>query len=143
MLLDHFLQLFASRFGKKLSGFSDKVRGILLNYHYPGNVRELKNIVEYAVNICQEDKIRPEHLPAYLTDSLWRAEPEPGMEAALPEPEAGPATSGPSRNWTEIERQMIVDALVRARGRRSRAADLLGWGRSTLWRKMKQHGLDE
>jgi transcriptional regulator of acetoin/glycerol metabolism len=41
-----------------------------------------------------------------------------------------------------MERQMIMDALVRAGGRKSKAADILGWGRSTLWRKMKKHNLD-
>jgi DNA-binding NtrC family response regulator len=44
-------------------------------------------------------------------------------------------------SWEEVERRMILDALVQARGRRSRAAELLGWGRSTLWRKMKRYGI--
>ncbi len=49
---------------------------------------------------------------------------------------------GPSTSWNEIERKMIMDALIRAKGRRNTAAQILGWGRSTLWRKMKLHGLD-
>ena len=44
-------------------------------------------------------------------------------------------------NWAALERNMILEAMVQAKGRRSKAADLLGWGRSTLWRKMKQYGL--
>ena len=45
-------------------------------------------------------------------------------------------------NWEAAERELIMDALVQAKGRRGRAADILGWGRSTLWRKMKRHGID-
>ncbi|MEG6552097.1 helix-turn-helix domain-containing protein, partial [Desulfocurvibacter africanus] len=46
-------------------------------------------------------------------------------------------------SWPDVERRMILDALVRAGGRRSKAAEILGWGRSTLWRKMKSYGMDE
>jgi transcriptional regulator of acetoin/glycerol metabolism len=44
--------------------------------------------------------------------------------------------------WSSVEKKMIMDALVTARGKRTKAAALLGWGRSTLWRKMKQYGID-
>jgi transcriptional regulator of acetoin/glycerol metabolism len=44
-------------------------------------------------------------------------------------------------NWREMERRMISEALLKSRGNRTKAARLLGWGRSTLWRKMKQHKL--
>ncbi len=44
-------------------------------------------------------------------------------------------------NWAEAEQQMILDAMVKARGKRTEAAKLLGWGRSTLWRKMKRYGI--
>jgi len=143
LIMDHFLALFSSRFGKKIKGLSADVRRILLAYPYPGNVRELKNVIEYAINICQEDQITEDHMPAYLLDY------DPGGLAAETMGESGDAIMlsprrdrTPGRNWTAIERQLIIDALVQARGRRSKAASILGWARSTLWRKMKLYGLE-
>ena len=72
MLLDHFLREFNSRFKKKIKSFSTNAHKILLDYYYPGNVRELRNIVEYAVNICDGDQIRPQFLPAYITEPRAR-----------------------------------------------------------------------
>jgi transcriptional regulator with PAS, ATPase and Fis domain len=144
LLLDHFLHIFAGQFKKSINGFSPGALKILIDYAYPGNVRELKNIVEYAVNVCEGGQILMKNLPSYLTD---RGHPE-----RLPHPEAHVETSVSSslesggaegdETWISVERRMIMDALVKAKGRRTRAADILGWARSTLWRKMKQHGLD-
>ena len=53
--------------------------------------------------------------------------------------ETSPSING--QNWTQIEREMILQALRRTGGRKNRAAEALGWARSTLWRKMKQHGI--
>jgi two-component system response regulator AtoC len=142
MLMDHFLQTFSPRFKKKVTEVSEEAKHILLDYPYPGNVRELRNIVEYAVNVCDGSRIQPEHLPAYILEY----EPqEPEINAV---PESGltsfsfrPADGSPDLKWVETERKMIMDAMVKAQGRRGEAARILGWGRSTLWRKMKRHGL--
>jgi len=143
LLMDHFLAAFSLRFQKRVRDFSQEVRRILQTYPYPGNVRELRNIVEYAANICQEEVIRPEHLPVYIFEAPASPEkallqPEETFPSSLSE--VGSGTSG--MNWSEIERRLIVEALVRSKGRKSRAAEILGWGRSTLWRKMKQYELD-
>jgi PAS domain S-box-containing protein len=145
MLLDHFLYELNSRFGKKITGFSKKALEILKDYPYPGNVRELQNIIEYAVNICQERQVLPQHLPSYLTESpAWTLETIPNTERAS----SGKASNfepldsdDNERTWAAAERRMIMDALVKAGGRRSRASEFMGWGRSTLWRKMKQYGI--
>jgi PAS domain S-box-containing protein len=138
LLMDHFLQVFASRFGKKIKGFAENVRMRMLAYPFPGNVRELKNIIEYAANVCLEDQITPEHLPTYLLES------SPAPPAADLSYETGdlPSEQAQPKDWLTIERQLIVDALIKAKGRRGRAASILGWARSTLWRKMKQYDLD-
>jgi len=140
LLMGHFLGLFAGRFSKKIKGFSEEARQILTRYPFPGNVRELRNAIEYAVNICQDDRIRPEHLPAYLTAPQPAASPprddEPGPSSKL----ATRYTTSEA-NWADIERQMIIEALVQAKGKKHKAASALGWGRSTLWRKINQHGL--
>jgi len=142
LLLDHFLHNLSSQFKKPIKGFSAKSLRILQNYSYPGNVRELRNIVEYALNICQEDQIQPRHLPAYLTEAR-AAQLTPGAErsqADLPDPSPISLDNKETAlNWEAMERKMIMEALLKARGRRNQAAKILGWGRSTLWRKMKQY----
>ncbi len=145
LLLDHFLNRFAEKFNKPIEGCAKSALTMLMQYDYPGNVRELRNIVEYAVNVCGDSRIHPNHLPAYLSEE------RPDI------PDAAPSSSdnGPPRRfvsglqggasdktWADVERRMILDALVQAGGKRTRAAEILGWGRSTLWRKMKQHGID-
>ncbi len=148
LLLDHFLRLFADRFSKEIKGYSDKAHDLLLTYAYPGNVRELRNIVEYTVNICRAEEIAPDHLPVYMLEkkdfsSLERA-PQTLLSQPMaldPAPDAAPY-EGQEMNWPAIERQMILKALVQAKGKRSKASEILGWGRSTLWRKMKLHGID-
>ncbi len=143
LLLDHFLNALTKGIKKPVKGFSPKALRILLNYVYPGNVRELKNIAEYALNVCQEELIAPGHLPAYLTEASTlevrletpRENVPPGSPAVMDAPQA-------SLDWNDMERRMIVEALVRTSGRRSKAAEILGWGRSTLWRKMNHHGLN-
>jgi len=60
----------------------------------------------------------------------------------LEAPNARPAERAAYLSWAEAEQQMILDAMVKARGKRIDAAKLLGWGRSTLWRKMKRYGID-
>lgn len=146
LILDHFMNIFTSRFRKNIKGLSKTALKILLRYAFPGNVRELRNIVEYAVNICPNGQIQPEHLPAYITDTETYND--------LPAHAVG-ETSGWSapliesgkkhieqKTWASLERDIIMEALVKAKGRRNKAADILGWGRSTLWRKMKHYGID-
>ena len=114
----------------------------MLNYSYPGNVRELRNIIEYAAGICPVDTIGMEHLPGYLveeTDS-WGETPPESRGPHLADHSLRNQTEG--RSWADIERQLIIDTLLKAHGHKSKAAETLGWGRTTLWRKMKQYGLE-
>jgi transcriptional regulator with PAS, ATPase and Fis domain len=147
LLLDHFLHTFSEQFNKPIKGFSKKALDILLAYSYPGNVRELRNIVEYAVNICSRERVEPEALPSYILEAPAAEEAPPesaGREAERRAAEGG-ETSGfvaGDESWAATERRMILEALVKAKGKRSEAAALLGWGRSTLWRKMKQYNID-
>ena len=148
LLMNHFLQYFVKKFNKRITGFSYDSIPIMLNYPYPGNVRELRNIVEFAVNLCQDEVIHHEHLPSYLhepviTDQLV---PSDGMvsslDVAIPllkRESLNKATS--PFNWEKVERQMIVGALEQSRGNRTGAARLLGWGRATFYRKMKKYNL--
>jgi PAS domain S-box-containing protein len=145
LLMDHFLHLFNRRFGKKIVKFSEAARSCLVHYPYPGNVRELRNIVEFAVNLCEGEHIDLEHLPIYLKNNnapkpsskqFVEAEPPRIVEHKVPV-----YAVDPGLDWSETERRMIMDAMVRAKGNRAETAKLLGWGRSTLWRKLKHHGI--
>ena len=150
LLMEYFLNQFSKQFQKKISGFAPKAIEILARYPYPGNVRELMNIVEYAANVCHQGSVQPEHLPDYLMDP-WEDTPSVGFSTRAAEttgvssPEKvrmGEGLATQKLDWREMERRMISEALLQTRGNRTKASKLLGWGRSTLWRKMKQHNLD-
>jgi PAS domain S-box-containing protein len=142
MLINHFLQTFSPRFKKKVTEVHEDARQILLNYPYPGNVRELRNIIEYAVNICDGNTILPEHLPTYILEYSPEENGAPEARRLVPDsPVAQRPVESPGMSWAETERKMIMEAMVKAQGRRAEAAKILGWGRSTLWRKLKRYGL--
>ncbi len=147
LLLDHFLRLFIAKLSREITGFTRKTIDKLNRYHYPGNVRELRNIVEYAVTICQEEKIGTKDLPQYLIKPTKSPQATPAniVSSSLsplspPAPPEQPAEAG-TGGWAEVEKGKIMDALLKAGGNRSQAADLLGWGRTTLWRKIKKYRL--
>jgi PAS domain S-box-containing protein len=151
LLLDHYYREFRSVLNKNIKGFSSDCLNILSSYHYPGNVRELRNIVEYAVNVCPNETIRPEHLPKSIL-----APPEPSAEYiahqelaerdSLDRTTVSPDDISPSIRpvpaWGDIERSLIMKALTKTGGNRTKAAEALGWSRSKLWRKIKHHALE-
>jgi transcriptional regulator with PAS, ATPase and Fis domain len=146
-LLDHFLREFASRLNKKITGFTSRSLDALTAYSYPGNIRELRNIVEYCANICPGDRIRSQHLPKYLL-SAPQAENNAAPEADAPQiPEPMPPVAShedstrSESDWLSVEREMVLNALIKSHGNRSKAAKELGWGRTTLWRKLNIHRL--
>ncbi|MCP4722216.1 MAG: sigma-54-dependent Fis family transcriptional regulator, partial [Desulfobacteraceae bacterium] len=153
LLLDYFFNHYNRQLGKKINGFSSSAMARLLSYDYEGNIRELKNIVEYAVNVANGQVIEPENLPSYLFDPITNthtpttfAQPTDlandahrAYEKNIPETEA----IQPDETWSSVQRGMILDALRQANGKKKEAARLLGWGRSTLWRKIKQHKIDQ
>ena len=136
LLAEHFLHQFAvrTRPAKQVRGFTAAAMRLLENYSWPGNIRELENIIERAVALALPDDrmISPELLPASLVDSLFLQ---------------GETTSGREQdNLSEAvahtERRMILAALERHTGNRTRAAKSLGITRPTLILKMKKHKID-
>ena len=69
-LLAHFLGIFSAKFRKDVTGFTPRARKLLLAHDYPGNVRELRNVVEYAVMVCPKASITPASLPGHLLEQL-------------------------------------------------------------------------
>jgi len=147
LLIDHFLQMFSSGGQKGGKKISQEAMRLLLRYRYPGNVRELRNVIEYAVNISRGGVVEPEHLPPQVAAqesplSPSRASVMPAGEGADDAPgELKPQVPENAKSWREIEKKKILAALVQAGGSRGGAAKALGWGRTTLWRKIKEYGL--
>lgn len=145
LLADYFLSTLSNQLGKKKPALSRRAIQCLMSYNYPGNVRELRNIVEYAINVCEEEIISTKHLPFYLIEEgqipgmVGLQAPASRFAGAVLENDPAPRNSPSS--WPETEKQMILEALVEAGGRKNKAAAALGWSRSTLWRKIKQHGI--
>ncbi|MEX2582542.1 MAG: sigma-54 dependent transcriptional regulator [Gemmatimonadota bacterium] len=120
---------------RRIGGFSDETIEVLSAYDWPGNVRELMAAIEYACIVCDGNRILPCHLPEDVRD------PDPDAAAA-----AGPTTFDAARRYQapdpDQEKTAILKALDEANGNRTRAAAILGMGRTTLWQKLKAYGLE-
>jgi len=122
LLVDIALDRFNQRYGKKIRGFSSEALQLLFNHSYPGNVRELLNIIEQTVILCRTSEIGVEQLPAFFDSG---AKPE--------QKESSP--------HGQLSRETIADLLARHKGNRSQVARELGVDRTTLWRWMKRFNL--
>lgn len=121
---------------RRIAGVSQETLELLETYDWPGNVRELMTAIEHACIVCDGNFILPCHLPPEILDRDATA------DAAGPE-ERG---EGPKRYQApdpEAEREAIRRALQEADGNRTRAAAVLGMGRTTLWQKLKAYGLED
>jgi len=125
LLVEHFIRQSSARQGKRVDRISEEAMAVLMDYDFPGNVRELQNAVEHAMVLCHGPWIEVDHLPRELLDS------------AQSEAETG-APLGPLE---EAEAATIVDELRRHNGHRGKTAASLGVDKTTLWRKMKKFGI--
>ena len=130
LLVEFLLKKFASRLSKPLSTVSREAMDALLKYDYPGNVRELENILERAIILCRHEAIYLEDLPLHLRPPVSEAVETAGTPpASLPEV------------LDAVERQMILRALERHGGVQTRAAAELGISERVLRYKLQKHGL--
>ncbi len=129
ILIRHVLRRLCTTSDNRLPRISEEAMELLLKFHYPGNVRELENILEHALIICKDDVIRSKHLPDYIQHHHAPSEPEPF---------SSPATGNGIDN---VEKQHILKVLHQNSWHRSKAAQVLKMDRTTLWRKMKRHGI--
>lgn len=130
LLAQHFLEEVCQETGKRVAGFSDEALALLQRYRWPGNVRQLQNVVERAVLLGKGESIGMDDLPSELTADA-PVFVQPRGEQTLKEALAIP------------ERQIIRDALERHDWNRNETADALGINRTTLYKKMKRLQLDE
>jgi PAS domain S-box-containing protein len=131
LLMDHFLQKFNRLEGKEIQGFSPEATAALMVYDFPGNVRELENIVEYATVVCRDSLIRLEHLP----DGFRKDRPGDAAEAPAPA-----ASKGAS--WERVERRFVEESLRQNNWSRTLTAREMGVHPTTLWRKMRRLGIE-
>jgi len=129
LLISHILRHLSATHDNRRVGLSEEALEILLNYDYPGNVRELENVLEHALIICTDDILQQSHLPDYIHTRL----------ASLPPHRLPAANFAP--DVENDDRQQIIQCLHRHQGNRNKTALALGINRSTLWRKMKRYGI--
>ncbi|MCB2229770.1 sigma 54-interacting transcriptional regulator [bacterium] len=123
LLVDHFLSHFSSLKRKTITDISPAALVALMDHDYPGNVRELQNIIEHAFVLCRASMIGTEHLPEYLRPA-----------------DAAPQADAPT--LAQLEAQVILSVLRKHNGNRTAAAAELGMHKTTLWRKMKRLGIE-
>ncbi len=124
LLIDMALQRFNALYSKRIKSVSADLLRLILTYDFPGNVRELLNLMEQAVILCKGDQVSLEHVPENF---MHRAINEPASE---------------KRPGKAPDRGLLAEVLTRHRGNRIGAAEELGVSRTTLWRWVKQAGLD-
>ncbi len=122
-LAGYFLKKYSRKLSKDISGFTAEALESLNSYHWPGNVREMENIIERAVILCESGKIAPDDLSIPLIPSAK----EEGTDATL----------------EKMEKEHILRVLRESGGNQSRASRVLGIDRKTLYLKLKKYGIDE
>ncbi|MCA9526823.1 MAG: sigma 54-interacting transcriptional regulator, partial [Myxococcales bacterium] len=138
LLVDHILARYAVRLGRTIEGLDTAAMQVLLQYAWPGNIRELENVLERTLLFCDGPVIRRDDLPAELREGA-------GPVAASPAPPAGVTGLKDAVKLTtqRLEREMIERALDETGGNVTRAARKLEISRKSLQTKMKELGLRE
>lgn len=124
LLSGYFISAFNEVYAKRIVDLAADVKQLFLRHHWPGNVRELRNCIERAVIFCELDTISLEDLPSQYT----------GFAGGLPATDYQQA-------YDNLDREIIMDALIRSKGKKAKAAELLKIDRRTLYNHMKRLGL--
>ncbi|MBI4872478.1 MAG: sigma-54-dependent Fis family transcriptional regulator [Candidatus Riflebacteria bacterium] len=129
VLAEFFIDRYNRETNRAVKGLTASALDSLLTYDFPGNIRELENLIERAVVLEEEDYIQPERFPF--------------GQRLLPQasPGGGPSTQAPILTLEELERRYILDVLERCGWKKSRACSLLGISRPTLDRKLAAYGV--
>ncbi|MGB5106304.1 MAG: sigma-54 dependent transcriptional regulator, partial [Candidatus Zixiibacteriota bacterium] len=126
MLIDHFIHKFNTENLRDVKGVTEKAMKLLLNYHWPGNIRELENYIERAVVLCKTDRITDSDLPSHLALGDLARHAHSSSDTIMP--------------ISEMEKIMILKALESYDGNRTKAADALGINPRTLRNKLHEYG---
>ncbi len=127
LLVEFFIRKFNHLNTKDIQGLTAEALPIIMAHDFPGNIRELENIIEYATVVCKDSLIGKEHLPDYLRETFHSKLP-----ASLNK------NMKRDSSWDSIEKNYIFDALMKNNWNRKDTAAQLGIHPTTLWRKIKQ-----
>ena len=130
LLVNHFVENFRAEKQKDIAGVSEEVMSILMRYHYPGNIRELENIIEYGFILCPGGQIQVSHLPESLSEENIKT---PSLTVS----------GGRRMTLEELEKQAILLALERNSWKKMKTCRELGISKDTLRRKLRSYGLEE
>ena len=125
LLVNHFIGRFNRLRNKNINCVTDEVLAILLAYDYPGNIRELENIIEHCFVLCQGEIVERKHLPV----------------SVCPVSDFDQALTGGVKTLKQMEMILIIEALRRKKGNQAAASKDLGINKSTLYRKLKAYDI--
>ncbi len=125
-LIRHFLVKYSS-LDRQTKNISNEAVSLLMDYDFPGNVRELENIIERTLATCTGVEITPDHLPQEIISHV------------RPLPQSASPHDAPLKSLKNTERQYILSVLQQANGNQSKAAEIMGISRVSLWRKLKKY----
>ncbi|WP_372933321.1 sigma-54 interaction domain-containing protein, partial [Shewanella putrefaciens] len=125
-LARHFLSDFNEKLGRDLTGFNYKTADLLLNYDWPGNIRQLANTIERAVVLSQGPQVMPEDLPEEFHNNI-----------------AKPSVNNGIKSLNVIEKDYIISVLETLNNNKALTAKRLGMSLATLYRKLKEYGEDQ
>ncbi len=132
VLVEHFISDYNARFKKTIEAITPKAQKILMNYDWPGNVRELRNVIERAVILQDQGVIDVDLLPLRISEFSGEAVDLPGAGLTIP---------SQGIDLYQVEKELIRQALIKARGNQTQASRLLSISRDTLRYKMKKYNL--
>jgi len=127
LLVDHFIDELCRAKGRKADGIARDALQLMMDYHWPGNVRQLRNAIEHACVTVAGDRLSYLDLPPELRDPHGMNLPDVANDLAAEE---------------QAERERIIDALRQTGGNRTKAAELLGTSRVTLWKKIGKYAIE-
>ena len=128
LLVNNFIQKFNALKAKEIKSISENALGTLMRYNFPGNIRQLENVIEYAFVLCRGDMIRTRHLSREILNDVNNRSDKDVKSA--------------SSHLDTAEKKVIIDALHRHNANRGKTAAFLGIDKSTLWRKMKKYNIE-
>ncbi len=129
LLAEHFFKLYQEKNKKSIKGFLPKTIDTLMRYDWPGNIRELENVIERAVILCRGEYVSPKDLPSPFQEEQLGEQPI----ISIP----------PGMTLEQVEKEAIIQTLEETGGNRTQTAQILGISRKTLQNKLKEYGLEE
>jgi len=131
LLIQHFINLDAKKTGKNILGLTPEAMRLMVAYPWPGNIRELRNTVEYAFVLARGKSIGPEHLPDKVTRCKLM--------------DTNPVQYAELNNMVKLgftEKEKLIDALQQSDGNQTKAAKIIGVSRVTVWKRIKKYGIE-